>query len=188
MADIPKPYFEKNKVIYGKIIRVIDGDTVRVRHCATRFSEGSLGTKKKRIHDSTMSIRIYGVDAPELQKRKSDPSSQPFAKEAKELTSNLCLGKKVSLKLLRLDQYGRAVAKVQTRRSLKAFPPFSKKDLSIELARRGFATLYTGRGAEYDGNKELLESKQKKAKRKGRGVWSDANYVLPAEFKRKHKR
>jgi endonuclease YncB( thermonuclease family) len=142
---------------------------------------------QRRIYDSTMSIRIYGVDAPELQKKKSGPPSQPFADEAKQLTSNLVLGKKVQMKLLRRDQYGRAVAKVQTTRTLKTFPPFVRKDVSIELTKRGLATLYTGGGAEYDGNRELLESKEGQAKKKRRGIWSDDSFISPAEFKRQQK-
>ncbi|KAL3944238.1 MAG: hypothetical protein SGBAC_001681 [Bacillariaceae sp.] len=108
-----------------------------------------------------MSIRIYGVDAPELQKRKSDPPSQPFAEDAKQATSDLVLGKMVGVKLLRRDQYGRAVGKVQSPRRFKSFPPFVKKDVSVELIKRGLATLYTGGGAEYDGNRALLESEEK---------------------------
>lgn len=133
---------------------------------------------------------MYGVDAPELQKRKSDPPSQPYAEEAKDLISNLVLDKKVSIKLLRRDQYGRAVANVQTTRRFKSFPPLRKKDLSIELSKRGLATLYTGGGAEYDGNRETLEAKEMQARRKGRGVFSINNkegFVSPAEFKRQQK-
>lgn len=143
---------------------------------------------QRRIYDSTMSIRIYGVDSPELQKRRSDPPSQPFAEEAKQLTSDLVFGKKVKLTLLRRDQYGRAVAKIQTTRSLKTFPPLVAKDVSVELTKRGLATLYTGGGAEYDGNRELLQALESKAKKKGRGVWSDDNFVSPADFKRQQKK
>ncbi|CAJ1942410.1 unnamed protein product [Cylindrotheca closterium] len=100
----------------------------------------------------TLSIRIYGVDAPELQKRNAYPLSQPFAEEAKQLTSDLVIGR--------------------------------KKDVSIELTKRGLATLYTGGGAEYDGNRALLESLEGKAKKSRVGVWSNNNYVSPAEFKR----
>lgn len=134
-----------------------------------------------------MSIRIYGVDAPELQKRKSDPPSQPFAEESKQVTSDLVLGKTVAVKLLRRDQYGRAVAKVETPRRFNSFPPFVKRDVSVELTKRGLATLYTGGGAEYDGNREKLESIESRAKKGCKGVWSDDNYVSPAEFKRMQK-
>ena len=187
--DIPKDYFSNFKTIYGRVIRIIDGDTIRVRHCTSRF----FGTRRfdpnaKRIYDSTLSIRIYGVDCPELQKRKSDPMSQPFAQEATDFTSKLAMGKLVRIKLLRKDQYGRAIAKVETGRKVMTIPPLSRKDLSIELMKRGLATLYTGGGAEYDGNRDLLESIQAKAQRKKRGVWSlGDNMISPADFKRRQK-
>jgi micrococcal nuclease len=117
------------------------------------------------------------VDSPELQKRKSDLPSQPFAEEAKQLSSNLALGKKVSIKLLQKDQYGRAIANVQS----------GEIDLSMELIQRGLAVLYTGKGAEYDGNRAILESKQEQAKKNGLGVWSVDGFVTPAEFKRQQK-
>lgn len=165
---------------------MIDGDTIRVRHCRTRFNCPKPDPNVKRIYDSTLSIRIYGVDAPELQKRKSDPPSQPFAQEATETMSNLVMDKTVRIKLLRKDQYGRAVAKVQAGRNI--LPPFSRKDVSVELAQRGLATVYTGGGAEYDGKREVLEAKQAQAKKKKDGVWSQGdNMMSPAEFKRQQK-
>ena len=165
---------------------MIDGDTIRVRHCPTRFNCPKPDPNIRRIYDSTLSIRLYGVDCPELQKRKSGPPSQPFAEEAKEITYDLILGRKVQIKLLRKDQYGRAIGKVLT--SLRVFPPFSRKDISVELTQRGLATIYTGRGAEYDGNRELFEAKQEQAKKKRRGVWSlGDSMVSPAEFKRQQK-
>ena len=133
-----------------------------------------------------MSIRLYGVDSPELQKRKSDPPSQPFANEAKEFTSKMVLGKTVKLKLLRKDQYGRALAKVEGGRSI--LPPFKKKDVSVELVRKGLATVYTGGGAEYDGNRQILEDLQSEARKSKRGVWSQSGTIqTPAEFKRLQK-
>jgi endonuclease YncB( thermonuclease family) len=103
------------------------------------------------------------------------------------MTAALVQDKKVRIKLLRKDQYGRAVAKVQSpKRSL--LPPFKRKDVSIELIERGLATLYTGGGAEYDNKKELLQKKQHVAEKKKRGVWSQGSKMMtPAEFKRQQK-
>ena len=70
----------------------------------------------------------------------------PFGDEATEFTRQLVDHKVVRIKLLRKDQYNRAVAKVTT----KGFLPFTKKDVTLQLAERGLATLYTGGGAEYD--------------------------------------
>ena len=133
-----------------------------------------------------MSIRIYGVDCPELQKRNSDPPSQPFAIDAKDFTSNLLLGKTVRIKLLRKDQYGRAVAKVEGSR--RRFPPFQRRDVSLELVRNGLATIYTGGGAEYDNNRSTLEDLEAKAKKRKIGVWSQGKEMMtPAEFKRQQR-
>jgi endonuclease YncB( thermonuclease family) len=169
VADMPKEYFKENKVIFGMVERVIDGDTIQVRHCPTRFGCPAPDQIRKRIYDSTLSVRIYGFNCPELQKRTSYSPSQSFAEEAKDYTSNLVLGKTVQIKLFRKDQYGRALGKVQT--GLQLFPPFSRRDVSVELTQRGLATLYTGGGAEYDGNRELLQSKQEEAKRKKNGEY-----------------
>lgn len=128
------------------------------------------------------------------------------ADEATEYTRELVEGKIIRVKLLRKDQYHRAVAKVQVRyvrlrmkdasSLLLNSPllysgsfPFTKQDLSLKLAEQGLATLYTGGGAEYDAKLELIEKKIQLAKKKKRGVWENGGHSLetPAEFKRKLK-
>jgi endonuclease YncB( thermonuclease family) len=134
----------------------------------------------KQPKEPTLTIRIYGVDCPELKKKSNDAPSQPFAQEAKDFTSQLVLGQPVDIKLLRKDQYGRAVAAVQTHSG--------NIDVSVELTARGLALLYKGSGAEYNGNKEMLQTIQATAKQNQQGMWSlgDA-MVTPAEFKRQQK-
>ena len=177
MDDIPSDYFTENKSIYGRVEKVIDGDTIRVRHCPTFFTCPDPETGKK-LSDSTLSIRMYGVDSPELQKKKSDPPSQPFAKEAKDFTSDLIMQKTVEIKLLKKDQYSRAIAKVQS----------GTQDISLELLQRGYATMYKGKGAEYDGNRKVFELAQEVAKQKKVGIWSlEEALVTPAEFKREQR-
>jgi endonuclease YncB( thermonuclease family) len=78
---------------------------------------------------------------------------------------------------LNRDQYGRAIAEV--------FEPATDMDVSATLLQKGYATLYTGKGAEYDGRRELLESLQAQAKSKKVGIWSLGDQVVtPADFKR----
>ena len=169
-------YFSDHKVIFGRVERVVDGDTIRVRHCPLTCSERDKNTK---LSDSTLTIRMYGIDSPELHKQKSDPPSQPFAEEAKEFTSSLVLDKIVQIKLLEKDKYSRAVGKVQT---------ILQQDVSLELAERGLATMYKGVGADYDGKREVFEALQADAKRKKLGVWSLGDQMVsPAEFKRQQK-
>jgi endonuclease YncB( thermonuclease family) len=152
--DIPKEHFDKNKSLYAFVERVVDGDTVRVRHLPgynwRRWKHPSpLATRG--IADQTLSVRLYGIDCPELA--KFGKPSQPYGREAKEHTSRLVLHRVVKVTLLRKDQYRRAVARVETVPSrLFSWVPlevFRPKDLSVSLAAAGLAELYTGGGAEY---------------------------------------
>jgi endonuclease YncB( thermonuclease family) len=190
VADIPSSYYSDQRSIFGRVERVIDGDTVRVRHCPSRFfCENRLSKGlPKRIYDSTLSIRLYGIDCPELQKRSTDAPSQPFAEQAQQVTSDLVLGKVVKMTLLRKDQYGRALSIMETPRN-RIVPFLGRQDLSEELLRRGLATIYTGGGAEYGGKRDVLEKKLKQAQSRKLGVWSlnEKERMSPADFKRQQK-
>ena len=75
---------------------------------------------------------------PKLENSEIRPCS--WHKESKQYTETLVQDKTVKVKLLRKDQYGRVVAKVSVR---PAIPFLPRKDLSLELAKKGLATLYT---------------------------------------------
>jgi endonuclease YncB( thermonuclease family) len=191
--DVPKSYFTKNKRIYAFVERVMDGDTIRVRHipgfALRRQTPVPLTTRG--IADQTLSIRLYGVDAPELAKTNNKQTfSQPFAQDAKDLTTSLCWHKMVQIVFLRRDQYGRAVCLVRTVPSPWWLPfPQKTKDLSMELARAGLAELYTGGGAEYGGQKQQLERLIGRAQGMKRGIWTlGSQRVSAAEEKRRLKR
>jgi micrococcal nuclease len=182
VSDIPDSFFTNQEIIYGRVAKVTDGDTMRVRHCPSLLNCPEFDPNvKQQPKESTLTIRLYGVDCPELKKKSNDAPSQPFAQDAKDFTSQLVLGQPVDIKLLRKDQYGRAVAAVQTHSS-------SNADVSMELTARGLALLYKGSGAEYNGNKEMLQTLQATAKQNQQGMWSlgDA-LVTPGEFKRQQK-
>lgn len=174
--DIPLSWYKEQKVIRGRVVKVIDGDTIRVRHTPL-FRKGR--DCKKPISDCSISVRLYAVDAPETAKRGNP--GQPFAKEATEYTSDQVLDRIVSVKLLRKDQYARVVGKVTTQNKLL---PFLKKDVSVSLAEKGLASLYTGGGREYDGNRDVLEKKIETAKQKRLGIWSSGDFSDPAQYKR----
>jgi endonuclease YncB( thermonuclease family) len=164
-------------MIYGKVARVIDGDTIRVRHCPTPRTCPE-PEKGEGLAESTLKIRIYGVDTPELQKKKSDPPSQPYAQEGKDFLSSLILDKTVEIRLLSKDQYNRAISEVET----------GSVDVSLALLQRGLATMYTGKGAQYDGKRELMKATQEQAKMTKRGMWSQGDrMVSPAIYKREQR-
>ena len=180
--DIPTSYYKDRKAIRGRVVKVIDGDTLRIRHTPLYpFSKGERGCIGRKLTECTISVRLYGVDAPETAKFGND--GQPYSLEAKQYISNNVQDRVVKVKLLRKDQYSRVIGVITTRNK---FIPFLKTDLSRGLAERGYASLYTGGGAEYDGRKDVLERKIKKAQDKKRGIWSNGvdDFADPAAYKR----
>jgi endonuclease YncB( thermonuclease family) len=75
------------KEITGKVVSVIDGDTIGVMH-----------------NGKEVRIRLAHIDCPEKK--------QPFGKKAKQFTSKLCFGKKVKIKVTEKDKYGRLIGEV----------------------------------------------------------------------------
>lgn len=71
----------------GRVVRIIDGDTIDVLHDA----------RAERI-------RLHGIDCPE--------KGQPFGSAAKQYTSELSFNKNVTVNMLDVDQYGRTIAEV----------------------------------------------------------------------------
>ena len=103
---------------------------------------------------------------------------QPFAMEAKNFVRSEILNQKVELKLLRKDQYSRAVC------SIKYGPWYDRKDLAEELVKKGYAVVYREGGAVYDGNKVKLEKLELGAKRKKLGLWSQKGHIeKPSDYK-----
>lgn len=186
VADIPQYYFQDHRYIFGFVERVIDGDTVRVRHVPGY----GMGRKipeplnQRGIANETLSIRLYAIDAPETGKNKRK-TSQPFGEEATAFISDMVFQDMVRITLLRRDQYGRAVAQVET---ISNSPFSGSKDLSMELAKAGLAELYTGGGAEYNGQKNKFEDVIAQARRRRKGIWSlGDDFVSASQYKREKK-
>lgn len=72
--------------IYGKVIKVSDGDTITI-----------LPKEKKQIR-----IRLYGIDAPEKK--------QAFGEKSRQYLASLIAGKDVKVNVYDIDRYGRNVA------------------------------------------------------------------------------
>ncbi len=79
-------YYDKN--ISAKVINVIDGDTLEVRHQGDKLR-----------------VRLWGIDTPEHQ--------QGFSREAQEFTREKVKGRQVELQTKDWDIYGRLVAIVR---------------------------------------------------------------------------
>ena len=174
VRDIPKSYFKENKIVYGQVVKVVDGDTVRIRHQPTPFSSAEFSGNLK---DETIMVRIAAVDCPETAKFGQE--GQPFGDEAKEFATKAVLGKRVRVKALAKDRYDRLLGTVRYDDGIAG-----EKDLSEELLRRGLAVVYRQGGAQYDGRKSEYEGLEKEAKQARRGLWSQkGGGESPAEYK-----
>ncbi len=70
----------------------------------------------------------------------------------------------------------------------RSFLPFrfGERNVSVELARAGYATMYEASGAQYGGARHQLERAIVSAQRARRGMWSAKSRLeTPAEFKRR---
>ena len=172
--SIPSSYFSEKKVVSGTVVKVIDGDTFRLRHTPFFFSSNKfIGGLK----DNTIIVRIAAVDTPEIA--KYGKPGQKYGKEAADFTKRAILGKSVSLKLLSKDKYNRALGIVKYKDG------FVEKDLSAELLSHGLAVVYRQSGAQYDGGIDRWNVLEANAKASKLGIWSEKNVILPSEFKKK---
>ena len=63
---------------------------------------------------------------------------------------------------------------------------FWKVDVSLAMLRKGFATVYRGRGAEYGKLKDAYMKAEQVAKQKKIGMWkqlASGKYESPGEYK-----
>lgn len=140
--EIPLEHFRRQKKLKGYIISVNDSDNVRFYHTSflSRFFFRRPNIKRTDLKYETINVRLAGIDAPEMAHFGGD--CQPYAKEAKEWLTKFAEGRRATIQLLRYDQYSRAVASVHT-----GWP--WKKNISVEMVKAGFATIYEDGGAEY---------------------------------------
>jgi micrococcal nuclease len=99
-----------------KVFRVTDGDTIKVR--------GASGE---------MTIRLVGIDAPELSHKKRVPG-QPVSQQAKKHLGALVLSKAISIKNYGKDKYGRTLAEVF----------LDGRNINLEMVKAGLAEVYRG--------------------------------------------
>lgn len=133
-------------VITGQVVRVADGDTITV-----------LTPDRQQAR-----IRLAGVDAPEKK--------QAFGQRAKDFISSLVAGKVVTVRVEKIDRYGRSVGEV--------FLP-DGRSLERLLVENGFAWWYR----QYSRDSSLGELEEK-ARAERRGLWQDPNPMPPWEWRR----
>jgi len=82
------------------VIKVYDGDTITISATISRFS---------KIYYK-FSVRFRGIDTPEMKTKSLDEKAAAIA--ARDALSNKILNKKILLKDIKYDKYGRLLADV----------------------------------------------------------------------------
>ncbi|CAM9750338.1 unnamed protein product [Ectocarpus sp. 8 AP-2014] len=175
VPDIPKSMFKNHASLNGNVVTVSDGDSIRVRHKPNiPLPLPNRDMTGKKNSEQTLQIRLYAVDCPEVA-HFGNPA-QPFSAEAKAFTKEALRGKPVKIELLSMDQYNRAVCRVQYFDAATTF--------LMTLRKLNCVLIFNSNGgAEYDGREESLTGYENSAKSRKEGVWSRSNGETPAQYK-----
>ena len=125
-----------------KCSRVVDGDTIQVDN-----------------NGNQLIIRLVGIDAPELPKKKNLPG-QPFCVKAKEYLVNLILNKVVDIKFYGKNQNGRLLGEVFV----------DEININLEMIYAGLAEVYRGKPAR-NLDIAIYRNAERKAKGSIQGIW-----------------
>jgi len=141
------------------VIKAFNGDTIQVKG-----------------RDAPFSVRLAGIDAPELSAKKSE-ETQPFGREAKKYLENLILNKRVSIKGYGEKSYGLMWGEVF----------LDDRNVNLEMLRAGYAAVYLEKSPkELDLSRYYADQMEAKAAKKG--VWAlGNNYVSPAQWRKRRK-
>ena len=157
------PLLARNPIctVDGIVTHVSDGDTVKL--------ETAEGAKLK--------IRLYGIDAPEMEKisRRTgmvSKAGQPYGEEAYEALKSKMLDSKVKVDIMATDRYKRMVGIVY----------LDNKNINLEMVKEGWAWAYR----EYLDRpyaSEYLDA-EREARTKRSSLWQQPNPQPPWEFRK----
>jgi len=141
-----------------KVTRVTDGDTIR-------------GIS----HGKKITVRLIGIDAPDVSHSKNTPG-QPFSEAATKYLAGIVQNKTVEIISYGPDRYGRILAEVIV----------DGRNVNIEMLKAGYAEVYRG-----DSLVEILDTKaywqaEEEARAAKRGIWSQGNYMSPMKWRKTH--
>lgn len=111
-------------VTFGRVIKVYDGDTITI---ASKIN----GLKNSPLY--RFSVRLNGIDTPELKGGKNESEKQ-VAIMARDWLSGKILNKNIELHEVQTEKYGRLLAEVW----------FQGKNMNKEMIAQRFAVEYDG--------------------------------------------
>ncbi|NPA43047.1 MAG: thermonuclease family protein [Chlorobi bacterium] len=141
----PSALSRDSDMITGKVVGLADGDSFVI-----------VTDDKEEIR-----IRMHGIDAPERR--------QPYWKSSRRFLSDMIYGKRVRIKVVDRDRYGRLVGVVF----------MGDTNVNYEMVRHGYAWHYV----RYS-NDTVLARLQREAKARRLGLWQEPGAVPPWEERR----
>ncbi len=154
MADAATHQQEIAKEIEAYVTHCSDGDTCRVQ-----------------IRDGFwVSVRLAGIDAPEVAHGKKRPG-QAGGAEARDFLNARIKGKAVQVRQTDLDPFNRPVVELV----------LGQEKINLLMIREGFAEAYRGKAKRLDRAPYLEAEADAKTRRKG--IWALAAYVSPSAFR-----
>lgn len=147
LCFIPLRLAAAERCTKAKVIKVIDGDTVKA----------ACGNKK-------FTVRLIGIDTPETRHPKKPV--QCFGKESSRYLKERVEGRRVRLKydVQKTGKYGRTLAYIYQGRTL----------INAEMVKKGYA--FANRYYPNKYKKKFIKYEEK-AKREGRGLWSACTII-----------
>jgi micrococcal nuclease len=141
-----------------QVTRVIDGDQIKVEDASKKIT-----------------VRLVGIDAPEISKSKKDPG-QPFSQSASNHLGSLVRNQIVDIKSYGFDAAGRMLGEVF----------LEDRNINLEMVKAGLAEVYRGKPASGMDMGPYWKAEEE-AKAAKRGMWVlEEKYVSPLEWKRAH--
>lgn len=135
------------------VIGVADGDSLKIK-CEERTR--------------TISVRLVGIDAPEIAHKAFGIREQPGGAESKASLVQLCLKQPAVVHIKSLDRYRRTIAQVEC----------AGVDVNAEQVRRGMAWAY------YVKRNSIIPALELKARADGVGIWSVPDAVKPSVWRK----
>ncbi|OSK97182.1 thermonuclease family protein [Escherichia coli] len=90
------PYTLNHGILQGKVIRVLDGDTIEVKTLPAKIV----------VYEVPIRVRLINIDAPEKK--------QPFGRWSANQLKDLLAGQSVTVSYTQTDRYGRIIGRVFT--------------------------------------------------------------------------
>ncbi|KAL0938708.1 nuclease domain containing protein [Colletotrichum truncatum] len=178
-----QPDLFRKRTLFGRVTSVGDGDNFHMFHTPGGRLAGwdwlrKVPSTRAALKGKTIPVRLAGIDAPEGA--HFGRPGQPGAKEALKWLTDYILNRRIWARIHKRDQYDRVVATVYVRRFLL------KKDVGLEMLKRGLATTYEAKsGVEWGGFEEVYKVAEAKAKAKKLGIWSGkaSDFESPRAYK-----